>query len=169
MLSITYGIEWLPPETAFGALHQKDFGAIVLSFPAIGWTPCELLEAVQRLAPSIPVLIRDPRASVFDAVRLARLGVYQFLASGDEATAQIEQAIEERRTHDLARLAEQVGREEWERLLIGDSREMRRVGHIIRLVGVVQGVGQDHLDRGRVAGAAVRAAGRPSQIGRAHV
>jgi transcriptional regulator with GAF, ATPase, and Fis domain len=36
---------------------------------------------------------------------------------------------------DLARLAEQVGREEWERLLIGDSREMRRVGHIIRLVG----------------------------------
>src|ERR1017187_1087791 len=134
-LSITYGIEWLPPETAFEVLSQKDFGAIVLSFPAIGWTPCELLEAVQRLAPSIPVLIRDPHASVFDAVRLARLGVYQFLASGDEATAQIEQAIEERQTRDLARLAEQVGRAEWERLLIGDSREMRRVGHIIRLVG----------------------------------
>jgi len=135
MLAITYGIEWLPPEAAFGVLRKTDFSAIVLSFPAIGWTPCELLEAVQRLAPSIPVLIRDPRASVFDAVRLARLGVYQFLASGVEAAAQIEQAIEERRMRDLARLAEQVGREEWERLLIGDSREMRRVGHIIRLVG----------------------------------
>jgi len=134
-LSTTYGIEWLPPETAFEVLRQKDFGVIVLSFPAANWTPCELLEAVQRLAPSIPVLIRDPYASVFDAVRLARLGVYQFLASGDEAAAQIEQAIEERRTHDLACLAEQVGREEWERLLIGDSREMRQVGHIIRLVG----------------------------------
>ena len=135
MLAITYGIEWLPPEAAFGVLRKTDFSAIVLSFPAIGWAPSELLEAVQRLAPSIPVLIRDPRASVFDAVRLARLGVYQFLASGVEAAAQIEQAIEERRMRDLARLAEQVGREEWERLLIGDSREMRRVGHIIRLVG----------------------------------
>src|ERR1035438_594202 len=83
-LSITYGIEWLPPETAFEVLRQKDFSAIILSFPAPGWTPCELLEAVQRLAPSIPVLIRDPRASVFDAVRLARLGVYQFLASEGE-------------------------------------------------------------------------------------
>ena len=134
-LSITYGIEWLPPETALEVLRRQDFGAIILSFPAIGWAPCELLEAVQRLAPSIPVLIRDPHASVFDAVRLARLGVYQFLASGDEAAAQIEEAIEERRTHDLARLAEQVGHEEWERLLIGDSREMRQVGHIIRLVG----------------------------------
>ena len=135
MLSITYGIEWLPPETAFEVLRQKDFSAIILSFPAPGWTPCELLEAVQRLAPSIPVLIRDPSASVFDAVRLARLGVYQFLALGVEAAAQIEQAIMERRTRDLTLRAEQVGREEWERLLIGDSREMRRVGHIIRLVG----------------------------------
>jgi DNA-binding NtrC family response regulator len=135
MLSMSYGIESLPPEMAFSALRQKDFSAIVLNFPAIGWTPCELLEAVQRLSPSIPVLIRDPSASVFDAVRLARLGAYQFLAAGEEATAQIEQAIKESRTHSLTRLAEQVGREEWELLLIGDSREMRRVGHIIRLVG----------------------------------
>lgn len=134
-LSTTYGTEWLLPGAAFEILRRKDFGAIVLSFPASGWTPSELFEAVQRLAPSIPVLIRDPHASVFDAVRLARLGVYQFLASGEEAAAQIDQAIEERRTHDLARLAEQVGREDWERLLIGNSREMRQVGHMIRLVG----------------------------------
>jgi DNA-binding NtrC family response regulator len=134
-LSTAYGTEWLLPEAAFEILRRKDFGAIVLSFPASGWTPGELFEAVQRLAPSIPVLIRDPHASVFDAVRLARLGVYQFLASGEEVAAQIDQAIEERRTHDLARLAEQVGREDWERLLIGNSREMRQVGHMIRLVG----------------------------------
>ena len=134
-LSMTYESEWLAPDPAFEILRQQDFGAVILRFPVAGWTSCELLEAVQRLAPSVPVLIRDPQASVFDAVRLARLGVYQFLANGDEASAQIEQAIEERRTHHLAHLAEMVGREDWERLLIGDSREMRQVGHIISLVG----------------------------------
>jgi DNA-binding NtrC family response regulator len=135
LLSITYGIEWLSPEAAFEALPGKDYAAIVLSFPATGWTPCELLEQVQRLAPSVPVLVRDPNASVYDAVRLGRLGVYQLLASGEEAAAQIEQAIEYRRVRSLARMADQVGREQWESLLIGDSREMRRVGHMIRLVG----------------------------------
>jgi len=33
------------------------------------------------------------------------------------------------------RLAESLGREEWERLLVGESHEMRRVCHVIRMVG----------------------------------
>jgi DNA-binding NtrC family response regulator len=135
MLSATYAVERLSPEEALEVLSLREFSAVILSFPAPGWAPCDLLEAVRRLAPSVPVLIRDPHASVFDAIRLVRLGAHQFLPEGDQAIAQIEQAIEERRTRDLASLAEQVGREEWERMLIGDSREMRRVGHIIRLVG----------------------------------
>jgi transcriptional regulator with GAF, ATPase, and Fis domain len=35
----------------------------------------------------------------------------------------------------LARLASQVNLEDWERLLLGDSDEMRQVKHIIRMVG----------------------------------
>ncbi len=34
----------------------------------------------------------------------------------------------------LVRLAENVGREDWERLLIGESHAMRRLSHIIRMV-----------------------------------
>jgi DNA-binding NtrC family response regulator len=123
------------PETALDGLRRSDYGAIVLDFPIASWTPAALLEEVQRLAPGTPVLIRDPQARLSDAVRLTRLGVYQFLASGAEAWAQIEEAIEERRTASLARLAGNLGREEWECLLVGESRAMRQVSHIIRMVG----------------------------------
>lgn len=87
------------------------------------------------VAPGTPVLIRDPQAQLSDAVSLTRLGAYQFLASGPEAWAQIEQVIEERRTCGLARLAGNLAREEWERLLVGESRAMRQAWHIIRMVG----------------------------------
>src|SRR5271157_532921 len=131
----TWKAQYHVPESALEGLRRSDYGAIVLDFPIATWTPAALLEEVQRLAPGTPVLIRDPQAQLSDAVRLTRLGVYQFLASGAEAWAQIEQAIEEPRTGGLARLAGNLGREEWERLLVGESREMRQVCHIIRLVG----------------------------------
>jgi DNA-binding NtrC family response regulator len=120
---------------------------VVLEFPILHWNPAELLEEVQRLAPGVPVLVRDPDATLSDAVRMARLGVYQFLEP-DAASPQIEhdlieQAIESRRTQGLARLAGNLfgnqsgnqGREDWTSLLVGESREMRQVSHIIRMVG----------------------------------
>jgi DNA-binding NtrC family response regulator len=132
---VTWKTEYQSPEAALGRLHPSAYDAIVLDFPLARWTPDALLEEAQRLAPGTPVLIRDPRAQLSDAVRLARLGAYQFLSSGPETLAQIEQAIEERRRADLARLAENVGEEEWERLLVGESHEMRQISHIIRMVG----------------------------------
>jgi len=80
------------------------------------------------------VLIGTP-AQLSDAVRLTRPGACQFLANGPEAWAQIERTIEERRTGGLAHLAGNLAREEWERLLVGESRAMRQVCHIIRMVG----------------------------------
>jgi DNA-binding NtrC family response regulator len=123
------------PETALEGLRRSDYGAIVLVFPIAAWTPAALLVEVQRLAPGTPVLIRDPQAQLADAVRLTRLGVYQFLATGAEAWVQIEQAIEEGRTAGLAVLAGNLEREAWELQLVGESREMRQVCHLIRLVG----------------------------------
>ena len=135
VFAAAYNADCRSPESAFAALQQADYASIVLSFPLAGWPPEDLLEEVQRLAPGTPVFIRDPNASVSDAVRLARLGVHQFLATTGHALALIDQAIQERHTRDLARLAEGVGREHWEHLLIGESREMRQVSHLIRLVG----------------------------------
>ena len=120
------------PEAALNELRHGTYDAIVLDFPIPGWTPDRLLGDVQLAAPGLPVLIRDPRATLPDAVRLARLGVFQCLGPGDDLAPQVELAIEERRTRDLARLATSL---EWEQLLVGDSPQMRRVGHIIRMVG----------------------------------
>ncbi len=70
--------EFRSPDEGLEALRHSDYHAVVLDFPMPGWNPAELLEAVQRLAPGVPVLVRDPDATLSDAVRMARLGVYQF-------------------------------------------------------------------------------------------
>lgn len=49
--------------------------------------------------------------------------------------ALLDQALNERQTRELAHPADHASREEWERLLIGESHEMRQVCHIIGVVG----------------------------------
>lgn len=134
-LATTWTVEYLDAATGIARLPQQDYGAIVLDFPVPDWTPAALVERVLRLVPGVPVLMRDPLATLNDAVRLARLGIYQFLAAPGEEYRQIEQALDQRRTRGLAQLASRAGSEDWERLLVGDSREMRQVGNLIRLVG----------------------------------
>jgi DNA-binding NtrC family response regulator len=123
------------PEAGLRELACARHDAIVLEFPLYGWNTAELWEETQRAAPGTPVLVRDPRASLQDAVRLARLGIYQFLGEKEDPFPLIEQAVETRVTSNLARLADQVKVEEWERLLLGESHAMRQVKHIIRMVG----------------------------------
>lgn len=128
-------VEYLDAATGIDHLARQDYGVIVLDFPIPNWVPADLLEQVRRLAPGVPVLARDPSATLNDAVRLARLGIHQFLVAPGDEHQQIEQALDRRRTHSLAQLASRTGSEDWERLLVGDSREIRQVGHLIRLVG----------------------------------
>lgn len=130
-----WNVRYRTPDRALREPMTGDEQALVLEFPLAGWTVPSLWEAVQRLAPGIPVLVRDPQATLQDAVRMARLGVYQFLTENGDPFGLIEQAIESRRTSHLARLAAQVRDEEWSELLLGDSSEMRQVKHIIRMVG----------------------------------
>jgi DNA-binding NtrC family response regulator len=129
-----WSIEILPADEALEALAVADYAAVVLDLPLPGWASAALLEAVQRAAPGTPVLARDPKASIGEAVHLAHLGIQRFLPAGQSAFELIDQVIEERRRGDLVRLATQVDREGWERMLVGASREMRQLQHIIRLV-----------------------------------
>ena len=128
-------VERTAPAPGIERLSGADFDAVVLEPPLPDWTAAELLEQVQRLAPEVPVLVCEAGVTVADAVRLGRLGVCQFLAEGPPAFSRIEEAIEARRTRGLARLAESLGNDEWDRLLVGGSRQMRQVSHLIRLVG----------------------------------
>ncbi len=131
---VAWSIVHKPPHEALGALEVMDFGAIILDLPIPGWTSAFLLESVQRIAPGVPVLIRDRAATLDEAVRLAHLGLYQFLPAGQAGLDRIQEAVEARRTSDLVQLAYQVESEEWQRMLVGSSREMRQLHHIVRLV-----------------------------------
>ncbi len=130
-----WDVDFLPPAAAFDRLRRNGYDALVLDFPIREWSPDALLEQTLRLAPGVPALIRDPLATVSDAVRLARLGAYQFLTSAEQAVPLIEQAMEARVAQSLAQLARNASGEDWKRFLIGDSRPMRDVCHIIRMIG----------------------------------
>jgi DNA-binding NtrC family response regulator len=123
------------PEDALRELGAGEPDAVVLDFPLPGWTPPALWEEVQQFAAGVPVLIRDRTATAVEAVRMARLGVYQFFEETQEAFRLLEQAFESGCARDLARLAGHVDPADWERMLLGESREMQRVKHIIRMVG----------------------------------
>src|SRR5664279_1084732 len=129
-----WDIEIQPADEAIDALAVTDYAAVVLDLRLPGWTATTLLEAVQRAAPGVPVLAWDPKVSVRDAVQLAHLGLHQCLPPGESAFGIIDEAIEEGRRGDLTRLAEQTDLQDWERMLVGASREMRQLQHIIRLV-----------------------------------
>jgi DNA-binding NtrC family response regulator len=120
-----------PPE-APAALASRKFAAIVLDVPASSQIACDLLQQALRSAPAVPVLVRDPNASISDAVRLTRLGVRQFLTSAEETFGLLDAAVEDFR-RDLARLAAKV-EDGWERLLVGESNEMRMIQEVIRVV-----------------------------------
>jgi DNA-binding NtrC family response regulator len=128
-------VEFREPEDGIAALPRTAYDAIVLDFPIAGWNPAQVLEPVRRLAPGTPVLIRDPAATLSDAVRLAHLGAHCILEAGTDIVRQIEEAVHFRTTLGVTQLAAGLGREDWEQLLIGDSSEMRQVNHLIRLVG----------------------------------
>jgi len=128
-------VDFLAPEQGLSVLGNGNWAAVVLECPVSGWSAAALLEETQRRAPYTPILIRDAEVSASEAVRLARLGAHQFLPENDDPFPAIEEAIEQNRRHDLGRLAAGVEGRGWERTLVGNSREMRQIAQIIRLVG----------------------------------
>jgi DNA-binding NtrC family response regulator len=124
-----------PPAAALNELHNQYFDAILLDCPIPPWLPGELLEQVRMLAPGAPVLIRHPQATLADAVRLARMGAYQVLGDGEDPRVCLEQALGERASLHPVGSSPHAGPEGWASLLVGTSPSMRRVYHIIRMVG----------------------------------
>jgi len=120
-------------EEALDTLAVTDYSAIVLELPYAGWRSAALLEAVQRAAPGVPVLARDPNTSVDEAVHLAHLGLHRFLPADEDGFRLIDRVIEDG-SLGIAAQAEEANPEDWERMLVGGSHEMRQLQHTIRLV-----------------------------------
>ncbi|HEV3334072.1 MAG TPA: sigma-54 dependent transcriptional regulator [Bryobacteraceae bacterium] len=123
-----------PPAAALKELQNWHFDAILLDFPLPPWTPIELLESIKSVAPETPILIRHPEATISDAVRWAHMGAYQVLSGGEEPSGLLDHLLADR-TGRQAGGSTYAGPEEWASLLVGTSPAMRRVYHIIRMVG----------------------------------
>ena len=121
-------ISFESPENALAALSRANYAAVVLDRAS-----CELLEQVLRLAEGAPVLVHDPNVSVSDAVKLTRLGVRQVLTSAPESIGLIDEAVQDSR-HVQWRGAFRAVVADWQRLLVGESREMKSIHHVIGLV-----------------------------------
>jgi DNA-binding NtrC family response regulator len=124
----------LDPLEALRELETNEFDAIVLEFPASGWSPEELFGRVQRSASDAPIVVRDPAMSAWDAVRWARLGAYPAPGASEDITALIARAAEEQ-SQLCRRSSPQDHVADWERLMVGNSREMCLLRHMIRMIG----------------------------------
>ncbi len=119
------------------ALTNCSFDVVLADFPLPGWTPEDLLEELKRASTITPVVIRHRFGSVSDAVRLTKLGAFQYLA-GQDGAAQLafvlDAAAEERRTREMAVFGQARGNLPWKSFLVGESRPMREIDEIVQLV-----------------------------------
>ncbi len=121
---------------AIEAARGGAFDVLIAEFPMAEWTAEEWLEEVRRFNRSLPVIIRYPQGSFQEAVRLTKLGAYDFLGAGTELedTARVvERALSEQRARELA-LAGQTDPTPWKRLLVGESRALKTIEGIIRMI-----------------------------------
>jgi DNA-binding NtrC family response regulator len=122
---------------AIQAVRNCTYDVVVGESPLAGWTDEEWIEEVRRANPNTPVIIRCPEGSSDDAVRLVKMGAYHFLGPGHTAadTARlIGEAFRDRRTHELAFESPGVAGVPWKRLLVGESRPMKNIQQIIRMI-----------------------------------
>ena len=119
-------------------LKVSEFDAVLVCFPMPEWKPEEVLEEVQRINTLLPVIVYDAGATLAEAVRLTKLGAFQYL--GPDATGSgLRSAIGAAAAHHQIRRSSLYdparSREPWRRFLVGESRAMRNVTQIIRLIG----------------------------------
>ena len=123
---------------ALNQLRGTRFDAVVANFPMPEWTPDELLEELRRADAVAPILIRDADGRVRDAVRLTKLGAFQFLeraASPELLQSALIEAVEYRRSRSLALFGDALSQEPWRRFLIGESQGMKNIAQVVHLVG----------------------------------
>lgn len=108
---------------------------VFAEFPLAGSEPADIVEVIHEHSPQTPVVVRDPRGSVADAIRLVRLGAEHFMSgpfNENELFEHLESAAEKLRVTGIAAGTES---EPWKRFFIGESRPIRDVEQIIRLAG----------------------------------
>ncbi|MCU1274324.1 MAG: sigma54 specific transcriptional regulator, Fis family [Bryobacterales bacterium] len=125
------------PNDALERVRIETADVVLAEFPLPGWEPAELLERIQEISLRIPVLILDPAGAVSDAIRLIKLGAYHFMTAAEqnELIGWLEMAAEKWRLRASAVRVSAPDVEPWKCTLVGESRAIRNVEHVVRLVG----------------------------------
>lgn len=125
------------PNDALERVRIETADVILAEFPLPGWEPGELLERIQEISLRIPVLILDPAGTVSDAIRLVKLGAYHFMTVLDhnDLIGWLEMAAEKWRLRTSAVRGSAQAVEPWKHSFAGESRAVRNIEHVIRLVG----------------------------------
>ncbi len=133
---VTVEVARTAPE-GLACLQGSSWDVVLAWFPLAGWTPEEVLEEVQRIDPLMPVLILQPEGALAEAVRLTKLGAYDYFTAGpapERLRAALESAADYHQDRRLA-IQGEPGAEPWRRILVGESRAMQEVFQVVRLVG----------------------------------
>jgi two-component system, NtrC family, nitrogen regulation response regulator NtrX len=122
-------------DAALNALEQAEPDVVLLDLALPGASGLEVLEAVRRRRPALPVVMMSGRATLTDAVRATKLGAFHFIEKPLAAEAvllTVASAVELRRARELSRklTAELgVGAE-----LVGSSQAMQELRRLIATV-----------------------------------
>jgi DNA-binding NtrC family response regulator len=125
----------MPEASRVIAADEMDCVMVTGRVPGI--TAFEILEAIHRQRPDLPVVIWDPEMGAAEAVRLIRAGAHHCIGYRDGADALsecLENAAEEKQSRQRKRRTASAA-EPWKALLIGESSAMATVSETIRLVG----------------------------------
>ena len=123
---------------AVGRMRAQAVDILVADLPLADWTADELLEESLRVNPPVPVIVRDPRGGVREAVRFTKLGAFHYLggdAGPRDVAFALDAAAEERRLRGYSAAGRPPASEPWRRLLVGESAAINGICEIIRLVG----------------------------------
>lgn len=139
-----FNVKWaLSGQEGLALLPRHCFDAAVVSGPLTDFPVEGILEEIARMDSRPAILIRNREGTVAEAVRCVKLGATQYfgpdvLDLGQEALA-IEMALEAAVSLQALRYPKRAGpgqaEEPWRKFLVGNSKAMRGVAQIIRLVG----------------------------------
>jgi DNA-binding NtrC family response regulator len=131
------------PGEALDILRAQDFDAVLVRLPLADGEQdiqpdcllrsAHLLEELERVQPSTPVVFCAPHAPSAEVVRLLRLGAFYVYKYGD-ATSLLFLAAHSKWAEQAARMPAEPETCPWLQLLIGSSRPMQQVAQQIRLV-----------------------------------
>lgn len=113
---------------ALAGLRTTAQNAVVVVLPLDNWSAEEVLEEIQRIDSKLPVILIDPDCTIEGAMRLAKLGAYYY------GYGPIEKTIDAATAYHESVCGVPRSSEPWRKLLIGESRAMRQVGDVIRLI-----------------------------------